>query len=460
MFLPLLSLVLATPNLTSVELATPRGPVAAAVDSYAIVRLRDGITPDELVACGAHGVRLLAPSLSMWLVESDARREDGVQLAARLRACEDAERLLVYAEPNLWLRRTLSFSPNDPRFPGQWYFDDLAMQKAWDLTRGDPSVTIVVVDNGCQATHPDLVLKLDAGRDVIDSDNDPSPESSSSGAEHGTACAGIVGASTNNDEGIAGGCPECRVRCVRMLSSAGELVPVSADVDAFQFALDVDAAVVSNSWGFVDAIAVPKALRDVIELVHDTGRGGLGAVVVFAVGNDDRELGDNELQAVRGVLGVGAINTYGEKTSFTNYGPSVDLVAPTGTITTDLTGSAGGASGDYTSSFGGTSSACPVAAGIAGLVVSAMPAATAAEITQLLIDTTGPAPYAAPDANGHDAIYGYGVIDPVAALEQALGVDGDTKKSSDDDGGCSSTGAGVAGWLVLGWLAAMRLRAL
>jgi len=102
---------------------------------------------------------------------------------------------------------------------------------------------------------------------VVSGDDDPSPVPTEVGAEHGTSCAGLVAASTNNGEGIAGACPECRMRCVRLLSD--DPVPLGADVEAFDFAFQTDAAVVSNSWGFVDPIPVPAMLEDAINNVFD-----------------------------------------------------------------------------------------------------------------------------------------------------------------------------------------------
>ena len=102
--------------------------------------------------------------------------------------------------------------------------------------------------------HADLASKMDPGLDPLEHDEDPSYDATQSGAAHGTACAGLVAAETNNGVGIAGGCPECRIRCVRLLWD--KPVPTSADVEAFQFALDTNASVVSNSWGFVDKFPV------------------------------------------------------------------------------------------------------------------------------------------------------------------------------------------------------------
>jgi serine protease len=432
---------------TAVRLGYADGrSVAAEVDATAIVRLAPGahLSADDeatLAVAGVRPLRALMPSAGLWLVE-DVEGGDGVDVAARVHD----------ATPNLWLRRRAKadpHTPTDPRWGGQWYFQNLGMPEAWGITLGTDTTTIVVVDTGCDLEHPDLVAKLDPGRDVVDGDDDPSFDPGDAGASHGTACAGLVGADTDNDEGIAGGCPACRVRCVRLLSESVP-VPLSADVEAFQFALEVDAAVVSNSWGFVEPTPAPAALAAAIDEVATQGRGGLGAIVVFAAGNDDRELGDDEIEALPGVLCVGAVNNFDDSTPFTNRGASVDLVAPTGTLTTDIRGAAGSDETDYTGNFGGTSSACPVVAGIAGLLVSAAPERTAAELVDILMTTTRPAPYAQPDGEGHDPIYGFGVVDPVAALEAAM-TPGPTTTAGAGGGageggaGATSTGGGEGG---------------
>ena len=419
------------------------------VDRTALVEIEPRLAPEATQADGVLGglsarvVRPLMPSIGLWLVE-DTAGGDGLDLAARLAEPSLASRGIRQAFPNVYLRhrRLDAFTPNDPKLSGQWYFDKLAMTDAWGIERGSSASSIVVVDTGCDLQHPDLVSKLDPGRDVVDQDDDPSCVPTEAGAAHGTSCAGLVGAATDNGIGIAGGCPDCRVRCVRLLTDPATPVPATADVDAFQFALDVDAAVVSNSWGFVDPIPVPQPLADAINNVFDNGRGGKGALVLFAAGNDDRELADDELEAVRGVFAIGAINNLDDKTPFTNRGNCLDLVAYTGTLTTDISGPDGEDPGDYTSLFGGTSSACPVAAGIAGLLASAATTQTSADLYQLMIDTARPAPYAVPDANGHDPIFGFGIIDPVAALRSELGLpNGEEQPDAGTDAGAGGAPA-------------------
>ena len=437
---------------------TRPGAFVAGVDRHAIVQIgASAARPTGAIMSdlGLKPVRVLMQSLGLWLVEDAAETADGLELAVRLAPSVRPGGELRQAIPDLYLEHELrGMTPNDPRYPDQWYFSKLRMPDAWALSMGSADTTIVVIDNGCDLNHPDLATKMDTGKDVVTPDDDPSYVPGVVGNAHGTECSGIIAAVTNNDLGIAGGCPECRLRCVRLLSAPTETVPVSADVDSFQFAFDVGAAVVSNSWGFVDHVVVPQPLADAINQVFDNGRGGKGALVVFAAGNDGREIGDDELEAVRGVLCISAVNNYDEATQFTNFGAAVDLAAPAGTVTTDISGPEGSEAGDYTTGFGGTSSACPVVSGIAGLLVSAAPEKTSAELYDILTRTARRAPNAAPDANGHDPTYGFGIVNPVGALEDALGLDvsGEPTGSAPDAsrGGCGCREiSDSAVWLLL-----------
>jgi subtilisin family serine protease len=405
-------------SLTPIRLRQGARTYEAFVDHTAIVRV-EGDVPQLLARKGLRVVEPLMPSIGLFLVEG-AEGDDGLATAARLADGEARRSGIRDAVPNLYVRiepRGEPFVPNDPLFAEQWFFDEqhLGMAGAWNLTRGDAETTVVVIDSGCDLSHPDLVDKLDPGLDVVDGDEDPSFDPSYSHAAHGTACAGLVGASSNNGAGIAGACPECRIRCVRLL--ADEPMPLSAHIRAFDFALQTGAAVVSNSWGPKDPMPVFAAMRDAIDHLSDHGRGGKGAVVMFAAGNDNREIGNDEVFAVRGVTAVGAVERDGHAAWYSNRGAALDLVAPIGTVTTDITGNGGLAPGDYTSMFRGTSAACPVAAGVAALLASACPELTSAEMVDVLLRSARPSPDAMPDEKGHDPVFGHGMIEPVAALE-------------------------------------------
>ncbi|MEM6532154.1 MAG: S8 family serine peptidase [Myxococcota bacterium] len=424
------------PGRWQAEFTYPDGkPRTLEYGASALVRLKPGAAiPARRCALASCEDRdrwqLLMPSARLWRVSGS---ESGVVLAERW----SSNPSVAYAVPEFWLQRTVHNYPvDDPRAPDQWYLDVVGLREAWSTEDGDESVAIAVVDNGCDTTHPDL--DVGRSRDILDGDDDPShPVGSTNG--HGTACAGLAAAQTNNGEGIAGACPGCALQCIRFLSDDGSAIPIGSDVAVFQHALEAGTAVVSNSWGFVDPMPVPAPLRDAINTLFDTGRGGLGAVVVFAAGNDGRVIGDDELLSVRGVLGVGAVNQFDELTSFSNTGAAVDLVAPLGTLTTDISGAGGYEAGDYTNTFGGTSSACPIAAGIAGLLLAAEPTLTSQQVVDRLLETARTPSLALPDETGRDPKFGRGVINPVAALNPDAVEPEATGEPAEDTNGCQQT---------------------
>jgi len=458
-------------KLWPIQIDTGRHIIDSFVDNRALVRI-DPAQKAQLETLGLHIVENLMPSIGIYAVESNSS-ENGLDIAVRLSEQNSRPLSLHEVIPNVYLRveaHGQPFVPDDPEFLGQWYFDDkrLKMSEVWGISQGDSNTTIVVIDTGCDMTHPDLVDKLDPGLDVIDNDTDASYDPAYNDAGHGTACAGLVGASTNNGLGISGACPACRVRCVRLLADAA--LSIDTHIKAFNFALETNAAVVSNSWGFADPMPIPTLMRNALDNIFDNGRGGKGALVFFAAGNDNRELGAQELTAIRGVTTIGAINHFFDKTVYTNYGPAIDLVAPIGTLTTDIVGSLGYDPSSYASNYNGTSAACPVAAGAAAVVMSAIPEKTSAEVLDILIRTAKAAPYATPDVNGHDPVFGYGIINPLGALKDALGIvdepidagpDASTSKpSTDPESSCACrTGPqkSTMPWSTLGLYASLSL---
>jgi serine protease len=410
----------------------------AQVGPEAVVQLRPGLrgaraAPERLRRLGLRPVRVLSRALGIYLV-AGASHEDGAALAARLAR----ERDLESAAPDLFTRRkraSIDLPPNDPRYGGQWYLDAIGIEDAWRISSGARDVTVAIVDDGCDLAHPDLSAQFVAGRDVFEGDDDPSYGPNQPGNAHGTACAGVVAAQANDGVGIAGTCPECTLSCVRLLNNyETEGVPLSADIAAFDFAFESGAAVVSNSWGYAESVPVSSALASAIRRLAEQGNGGRGAVVVFAAGNENRALDDDEIAALPYVLAVGAVNRFDESAPFANFGAALDLSAPTGSLTTDITGPDGFDRGDFTNLFGGTSAACPVVAGVAALALAFAREASAADVRRALVESARKAPFATPDAEGHDAVYGYGIVDPVAAL-RALGAPAPDAGGAGDAGG-------------------------
>jgi len=371
---------------------------------------------------------------------------DGDAAVARALALADAPGI-ASAWPDVVLPRTRS-DFDDPSYGGQWYLEALGMEALYAASMGDPSTIVAVIDSGIDISHTDLADAVAAPYDAFSGDDDPSPNPGeychgvSAGIcdQHGTAVSGVVAARADNGAGIVGMCPTCTLIPIKMLGESGG--SMSADIAAFEHAIAQDAAVINNSWGFTVKISVPDTLADVIERAATEPRGGLGALVVFAAGNDDRELGDRELTALPGVLCVSATDSYGYPTNYTNYGASVDVSAPSATVSI--------APGDETLiEFGGTSAAAPVVSGLAAWAVSVDPTLSAAELADLLITTAVPSPLVTHDDSGHHPEYGYGELNAAGVLEALLPADtggGEAKGGC----GCSARPLSVRGLSVGG----------
>ncbi|MFN7144172.1 MAG: S8 family peptidase, partial [Myxococcota bacterium] len=230
---------------------------------------------------------------------------------------------------------------DDPSFGGQWYLEELEMERLYAVSLGAAETRVAVIDSGIDIAHPDLADAVVDPYDAWADDPDPSPDAGEycPGGEadlcdeHGTAVSGVVLARADNGVGIVGMCPTCTLVPIKLLGERdGSGTALSADIRAFEHAIAADVAVINNSWGFTTSIPVPDTLAEVIRRAATEPRDGLGALVVFAAGNDDRIIDDDELQAMEEVLCVSATDSYGYPTNYTNTGDAVDVAAPSATV--------------------------------------------------------------------------------------------------------------------------------
>jgi subtilisin family serine protease len=199
--------------------------------------------------------------------------------------------------------------------------------------------------------------------------------------------------------------------------------------------LEKGAWVISCSWGAKAArYELSELVRGKITECAEKGRGGKGCVIVFAAGNDNRDVYDPDQSFIDGfvihekVIGVAASTSIDTRALCSNFGKKIWVCAPSGDsgqpvgsptvsdiTTTDLNGS-------YFEHFLGTSGACALVAGICGLILSANPELTAEEVKQILRKTARPIDRAHGeyDPQDHSIFYGYGCVHAEAAVEEAL----------------------------------------
>ena len=374
------------------------------------------------------------------------------------------------AEPSFFIPlQKRAYKPNDPLFSNQWHLnndssntsvtgnDHAHVAEAWEVMKafkgnlGGKGIKLAIVDDGFDLDHEDFAGRFTAGYDFSDDDDDPTYENNNWNPDysdmHGTCCAGVAGAATDNGIGVSGACPNCTLIPIRM-----DMTSYSLDapaIETFEWAAEHGADIISNSWGPTDnggAVDMNTTLKNLVANLTSTGRDGKGIIILFAAGN-----GDESIDASRSkdgfannenVFAIGATNAKGNRAYYSDYGKSLDFMAPScdysnngygnlidGIWTIDNTGkdgyntgkaSLGDSQGNYTNDFGGTSSACPLAAGITGLVLSANPALTRDEVYQIYVETSDQVGGVSYDTNGFNEKYGYGRINACEAVKKAL----------------------------------------
>lgn len=316
---------------------------------------------------------------------SELRRLPGVEYAEEppIRYTDDLTGKYTGREPD--------FVPGDPYYPDQWVFPVMQAPAAWDLTKGDPSVVVAIVDNGTDWDHPDLDENIWSnsgeianngldddgngfvddvrGWDFQDDDNDPNPEIQpgyDNPDYHGTHTAGLVGAIMNNGRGVVGMAPECKVMAVR----AGEGGTIYYGIQGILYAAHNGADVISLSWGGPGAYSLEQ---DIITdaLIQ-------GAVIIAAAGNNGTSQ-EHYPAAYDNVIAVASTDPDDGLSSFSNYGSWISVSAP-GQVILSLVPDG------YGTAYG-TSMATPLVAGVAALVKSYHPFWTADQISAQILYT-------------------------------------------------------------------------
>jgi PKD repeat protein len=351
---------------------------------------------------------------------------------------------------------------------------DVDAAEAWDLETGDSTVIVAILDTGMRYYHKDLggpngsstnpggavngnvwinwaekngTAGVDddgngyvddwvgydfvngatpcwSGEDCNTADNDPRDFNG-----HGTHCAGIVAAITNNASGVAGMAGgfaggagtygngvkvmPCRIGWSgSYLGQEVGYVRMDFAATAFYYAADNGARIASCSWGSSNSGGIDAAIT------YFQNAGGL---IVHAAGNDNTQTADY-LGGLTTVLNVAATDSLDKKASFSTYGTWVDVSAP-GVAIVSLFHSHADAANDYIAAMDGTSMATPYAAGVCALIKSAFPSYTRQQIFDRIVATTDNIDALNPSyvgklgsgrINAYKAVQGAGPTPPVA----------------------------------------------
>ena len=269
---------------------------------------------------------------------------------------------------------------NDIYYTSQWNLFGtygINLGATHDITMGNSSVIVSIVDNCIQLNHPDLIVT-----DSYDATTQTSPgrlyydPETNDLENHGTSMTGIIGATTNNNIGIVG------------IAPSASILPISVDFSnassqglarAIRYAADNGARVISNSWSSNGA---HQARDEAFEYALDKG-----CILVQSSGNLNSTTPRYPYCLYPDVIVTGNSNSSGNRyvnpnkpSSGSNYNEYLDIMAP-GTSIRTLSSSSG-----YLSSTG-TSPACAHISAIATLMLSVNPDLTRQEVSDILEST-------------------------------------------------------------------------
>ena len=346
--------------------------------------------------------------------------------------------------------------PTDPLYAQQWHFPLIGnIQRIWDSYDGS-GIRVGVYDDGVQSTHEDLAANYDASLHFVYLGTTYVPVIDLTTEDfHGTACAGIIASVDGNGLGGVGVAHGARI----------------TGVDVFDPALNADEAIegamirwanhfdiMSNSWNWDpfyddfqdigDAGSLHNSYAGWYETISQTGRNGLGTVIVQAAGNETSNANGSGVNVSRHTITVSATEADGFVADYSNFGSTILIAGPASAVTTDLMGNDGyNGAGDadpiavnYTSDFSGTSAATPTVSGVVALMLDAAPGLGWRDVQNILALTAGHTGSAygsggagfevgqwdsngATDWNGggqaYHLSYGYGMVDAFAAVRVA-----------------------------------------
>lgn len=275
-----------------------------------------------------------------------------------------------------------------------WPWRRMGLPQAWERTLGRPAVTIAVIDSGFDPKHPELAGRV---RSVWNAASRTQRLEGSRGlSEHGTHVASLAGGRAGNRLGAAGACPGCSLLLIQASDRAGNL-SMSSVANGIYYALYKGAKVINLSLGFFPSgsfgtlsegqkrrlqsrfLAASRGEVIFWQRLFKAAR-DKGAVVVQAAGNDNYLAQMDPMKRAPGSLVIGALDQSGNRASFSNYGPEVDLSAPG-------VGVYGALPGGRFEARDGTSMAAPLVAGTLGLMFSAEPGLTPRRAAEILRQT-------------------------------------------------------------------------
>ena len=296
-----------------------------------------------------------------------------------------------YVHPDWWLSPIVA--PDDPKFGQQWHHRNMMSEFAWNVHTGGTGYTAAWVDTGVDLSHPDLAASLVPGYNSVDRLKQVNGGDVTDINGHGTAVAGCIGAIGNNGVGVAGVMWDVNLMPVRGSNQTNGNALLSDLLDGARWAIDNGAQSVSVSYTGVENPSVSSTG----DYIHSQD-----GSLIWAAGNSSTNLNWFDWP---NVIIVGATNSGDKKTSWSSFGPAIDVVAPgDGVLTTARGGGYGGASG--------TSFSAPLVNGVIAMIRSNTPSLNVDDVTSKLFSSCDDL-----GVLGEDDTYGHGRVNVARAID-------------------------------------------
>jgi subtilisin family serine protease len=284
--------------------------------------------------------------------------------------------------------------PNDPNYGSQWHLPKIDAPNAWDITTGSSNVIVALLDTGLNNSNGEFTGRTVSGYDFANNDSDPADDFG-----HGTAAAGVIAANANNSVLGVGVDWKCKLMPVKVLD-ANNSGFYSWWASGLDWAVAHGCKVANLSAGGASSDTTLR--QSILNAIAS------GVVFVTITHND----GSGTIRFpgnLTNCITVGATDAQDRRSSFSNYGPQIDLVAPGTNICTVFY--SGGIS--Y---WWGTSLSAPQASGVAALLASLRPNITQEQVQTLLCAGAEDQVGDANDTPGFDNYYGWGRLNAYNTL--------------------------------------------
>lgn len=438
---------------TKTKPSSPQDIRADFISGEIVVRLKEGVVEEEVLLKMLRDYQdVLLINMGQiypegpYLLRTNAYQNDAISQEEARQQTEkvitrlNAEPSIKYAEPNYISHAKII--PNDFAFAYnlQWNLKLIGLPAAWEMTTGNSSVIVAVLDTGVRFDHPDLAANLlttgfdfvsdvDSAGDGEGIDADPTDPLTDWPVFHGTHVAGTIAAISNNGSGVAGVAWSVKIMPVRVLDVLGR--GSTADIiNGLRYAAGLSnvsgkmpaqpARVINMSLGG-DGLC-SQVYQDTLTEVRNAG-----VAVVVAAGNDAQESNPVVSPAsCQGVIAVGAVTRFAGWAPYSSVQPYVFIAAPGGDTIDDPSLFLGGVLSTFSRSgtgqslyqfSEGTSMAAPHVSGVIALMLSVNPNLTPSQVENILSSTANDL-----GSSGKDSYFGYGLISAVRAVAQAKGV--------------------------------------